>query len=105
MSDLNNVKITKEPNIYFEGKVVSYSLLFDDGQRKTLGVMQVGDYEFNTEEKEIMEITSGQLKILTTNESEWKNIENGMTFEVPAGSSFKLKVLQVTSYCCSYIEE
>ena len=105
MSDLNNVKITKEANIYFEGKVVSYSLFFDDGQRKTLGVMQVGDYEFNTEEKEIMEITTGQLKNLTTNESEWKNIENGMTFEVPADSSFKLKVLQVTSYCCSYIEE
>lgn len=27
MSDLNNIKITKEPNIYFEGKVVSYSLI------------------------------------------------------------------------------
>ena len=105
MSDFNNIKITKKPNIYFEGKVVSYSLFFGDGQRKTLGVMQIGDYEFNTEEKEIMEITSGQLEILNANESEWKNLESGMTFEVPASSSFKLKVVKVTSYCCSYIEE
>ena len=100
MSDLNNIKITKEPNIYFEGKVVSYSLIPEDGLRKTLGVMQVGDYEFNTEEKEIIEITSGKMEILIANELEWKK-----TFEVPASSSFKLKVAQVTSYFCSYIKE
>ena len=105
MSDFNNIKITKKPNIYFEGKVFSYSLLFEDGSRKTLGVMQVGDYEFNTEEKEIIEITSGQLEILIANESEWKSIESGITFEMPANSSFKLKIAEVTSYCCSYIKE
>lgn len=105
MSDLNNIKITKEPNIYFEGKVVSYSLIPEDGLRKTLGVMQVGDYEFNTEEKEIIEITSGKMEILIANELEWKKIETGMTFQVPASSSFKLKVAQVTSYFCSYIKE
>ena len=105
MSNFNNVKITKKPNIYFEGNVFSYSLFFNDGSRKTLGVMQAGEYKFNTEEKEIIEITSGKLKILIENESEWKNIESGMIFEVPASSSFKLKITDVMSYCCSYIQE
>ena len=45
MSDFNNVRIIKKPNIYFEGKVFSYSLLFEDGSKKTLGVMQIGEYE------------------------------------------------------------
>ena len=57
MSNFNNVKIKKKPNIYFEGKVYSYSLLFDDGSRKTLGVMQAGEYKFNTEEKEIIDFS------------------------------------------------
>ena len=105
MSNFNNVKITKKPNIYFEGNVFSYSLFFNDGSRKTLGVMQAGEYKFNTEEKEIIEITSGKMEILIANELEWKKIETGMTFEVPASSSFKLKVAQVTSYFCSYIKE
>ena len=105
MSDFNNVRIIKKPNIYFEGKVFSYSLLFEDGSKKTLGVMQIGEYEFNTKEKEIIEITSGELKILIANESEWKNIVSGMIFEVPANSSFKLEITEVISYCCSYIQE
>jgi len=103
MSDFNNVRNIKKPNIYFEGKVFSYSLFFEDGSKKTLG--QIGEYEFNTKEKEIIEITSGELKILIANESEWKNIVSGMIFEVPANSSFKLKIAEVISYCCSYIQE
>lgn len=34
MSDFNNARIIKKPNIYFEGKVFSYSLLFEDGSKK-----------------------------------------------------------------------
>lgn len=105
MYDFKNIRIVKEANIYFEGKVISYSLFFKDGSRKTLGVMQIGDYVFNTQEKEIIEITSGLIKVLLPNESIWNNLKSGMAFEVPANSSFKLKVSQITNYCCSYIEE
>ena len=55
MSELiPNVSVQKEANIYFEGKVISTSISFPNGSKKTLGVMLTGEYEFNTEQKEIM---------------------------------------------------
>jgi len=95
----------KKPNIYFGGKVISTSISFQDGSKKTLGVMLKGEYEFNTEQKEIMEIMTGKLQVLLPNKSEWINIKSGETFEVPKNSSFKLKIHDLTNYCCEYIDE
>ena len=105
MSEYSNVSVTREANIYFDGKVTSRVLTFADGSRKTLGIMQPGDYEFGTEAKEIMEILSGELDILLPGEEQWKAIRGGESFEVPAHSKFKLKVQRMTDYCCSYIDK
>ncbi|QDU58616.1 pyrimidine/purine nucleoside phosphorylase [Aeoliella mucimassa] len=102
MSQFNDVSITREANIYFDGKVTSRTIHFPDGTKKTLGIMMPGDYEFNTEAKELMEILSGDLEIQLVGE-EWKKIAPGGSFEVPANSSFKLKIVEVTDYCCSYL--
>ncbi len=104
MSEFNNVTITREANIYFDGNVTSRTIHFENGTRKTLGIMMPGEYEFGTEEKEIMEILAGEMEILLP-DSDWQIINGGDSFEVPANSSFKLKVFQVTDYCCSYIAE
>jgi len=101
MTQFNNVTITKEANIYFDGKVTSRSVHFADGTKKTLGIMLPGDYEFATEAKELMEILSGDLEIQLAGE-QWRKISAGQSFEVPANSSFKLKINKVTDYCCSY---
>lgn len=102
MPKFENVSITKAANIYFDGKVTSRSVHFDDGTKKTLGIMLPGDYEFNTEAKEIMEIISGDLAIQLPGE-DWKTVSAGESFEVPANSSFKIKINKVTDYCCSYL--
>lgn len=102
MTDFNNVTITREANIYFDGKVTSRAVHFDDGTRKTLGIMLPGEYEFNTDSKELMEIQAGNLEVQLPGE-DWKTIKAGESFEVPANASFKLKVYQVTDYCCSYL--
>ena len=104
MSEFTNVTVVKKANIYFEGKVISHSVVFSDGSRKTLGVLLPGEYEFNTVDKEIMEIISGELEVLLSAEDGWKTITGGESFEVPAQSKFGLKVKQVTDYCCSYID-
>ncbi len=101
MSQFNDVSITREANIYFDGKVTSRSVHFPDGTKKTLGIMLPGDYEFNTEAKELMEILSGDLQIQLAGER-WRSVSSGQSFEVPANSSFKLKIKTVTDYCCSY---
>jgi len=102
--NFENVTVPKQTNIYYDGKVVSNSILFDDGTKKTLGVMQVGTYNFGTELAEIMEILSGNVKVKLKNENEFKSYKGGETFNVDANSDFDIEVLEVASYCCSYIK-
>lgn len=105
MSEFSNVTVVKAANSYFNGQVVSRTVKFDDGSKKTLGFMQSGDYEFATEAAEIMEVLGGAADVCIldgTNES-WKNYAKGDEFHVPANSSFKLKVSEYMDYCCSYI--
>jgi hypothetical protein len=104
MSEFKNVTIVKKANVYFDGKVTSRSVIFPDGSRKTLGIMFPGEYEFSTDEKEIMEIISGDLDVLITTSEGWKSITGGQSFEVPAKSTFSLNVKSLTDYCCSYIK-
>jgi len=104
MSQFTNVTIVKAANIYFDGKVTSRSILFSDGSKKTLGVMLPGEYEFNTDQKEIIEIISGKLEVLLPGSEKWEWIEEGETFKVPAKSKFGLKVKNITDYCCSFVD-
>jgi uncharacterized protein YaiE (UPF0345 family) len=103
MSEFTNVTIVKKANVYFNGNVTSRTVLFSDGSKKTLGVMLPGEYEFNTADKEIMEILSGDLDVLLPGVSGWKKIEGGESFEVPANSKFSLKIRTLTDYCCSFV--
>ncbi len=105
MSEFTNVTVIKKANCYFDGKVTSRTIKFNDGSHKTLGIMQPGNYEFGTEHKEIMEILAGDLEILLPGEEEWRQIKGDESFEVPADSKFSLKVKTLTDYCCSYIDE
>ena len=103
MSSFKNVSVVKEANIYYDGKVTSRTVEFDNGSIKSLGIMLPGDYTFGTNEAEIMEILSGELEVKLPNE-EWKTLNTPETFSVPANSSFDLKIKTVTDYCCSYIK-
>ena len=104
MSEFDNVKVNKEANIYFDGKVISRTITFADNSIKTLGVMLPGEYVFNTEKKELMEIYTGELAVLLNNSEEWEAIEAGMSFSVPAKSKFNIKIYKITNYCCTYFE-
>lgn len=104
MSEFKNVTVVKKANIYFDGGVVSHTVLFADGSKKTLGVMQVGEYEFSTGKAEIMEILSGELDLQLPGSAEWQTVKGGESFNVPADSSFRMKVKTVADYCCSFID-
>ncbi len=105
MSEFNNVTVVKEANVYFDGKVTSRKIVFSDGTHKTLGIMFPGKYEFGTDDKEIMEIMSGELDVLVSEDEGWKTVKGGEQFEVPAKSKFSLEVKSLTDYCCSYVKE
>ena len=102
MSSYKEVEIIKAANIYFDGKVTSRVIKFNDGSIKTLGIMMPGEFEFSTEKHELMEILAGELSVLLQGSDHWQTVQGGESFEVPAQSIFKLEVKSVVDYCCSY---
>lgn len=104
MSDFKNVTVIKKANIFFGGGVTSRTVIFADGSKKTLGIMQPGEYEFNTSDAEIMEILAGELDVLLPGENAWKAVKGGESFNVPANSKFGLKVRTLSDYCCSFVK-
>jgi len=104
MSDFSNVTVVKRANVYFDGGVTSRTILFPDGSKKTLGIMQPGEYEFGTDAAEVMEILAGDLQVLLPGETQWRRVQGGETFDVATKSRFGLKVTTVTDYCCSFLD-
>jgi purine/pyrimidine-nucleoside phosphorylase len=103
MSEFANVTVVKAANVYFGGQVTSRTVKFSDGSTKTLGIMMPGDYEFNTSEKELMEILAGEVQIQLPGQGDWRTVGAGDSFEVAGQSSFKIKVTALADYCCSYL--
>ncbi len=102
MKNFENVTVAKKGNSYYDGKVTSRTLTFADGSVKTLGIMQVGEYEFGTSQHELMEITDGELQVKLPNSSVWRTYKSGDSFEVDANEKFAVRVKTLTDYCCSY---
>jgi uncharacterized protein YaiE (UPF0345 family) len=102
MAEFKNVTVVKEANVYFNGGVTSRTLLFEDGSKKTLGIIQPGDYTFNTDAAELMEILSGELDVQIAGGA-WGPVQGGESFAIPAKSSFTMKVKTITDYCCSFL--
>lgn len=88
-------------NEYFDGKVKSLGYASAEGNA-TVGVMEEGEYEFNTGSAEVMVVIQGQLTALLAGGQEWKTYTNGQEFNVPANSSFKVKSKGQTSYLCKF---
>lgn len=88
-------------NEYFNGKVKSLTLNSDKG-KKTLGVMEAGEYEFKTNSKETMTVVSGAMSVFLTEYNEWEDFGPGSSFDAPPDSSFKVRVDEDTAYLCEY---
>lgn len=101
MSDFENIKIAKKANILYDGHVTSRTIEFADGSKKTLGIMLPGEYEFTTIHENVIDVQSGELEVLLPAQ-EWKKIVAPQTFKVPANSRFKLKIVSLIDYCCSF---
>jgi hypothetical protein len=104
VSTFDDVSVVKEANIYFDGKVSSRTIIFPDGSKKTLGLLLPGEYHFNTDAPEHMLITQGAAEYRWNENDDWKKVETGGEFNVPGKSSFDIRALEITDYCCSFIE-
>ena len=103
--DFNNVRIVKKANVYFDGKVTSRTIFLENNEKKTLGFMLAGEYEFGTSAEELMEVIGGEMDIMLKDEQTYTTFAEGQSFVVPANSSYKIIVKEYADYCCSYYEK
>lgn len=99
-----NVTAVAKANVYFDGKVVSHTILFPDGSRKTLGLIHPGTYHFGTDLAERMEIVAGACRVTPDGQSTAEAYAAGQAFGVPAKSGFTIEVQDgLCEYVCSFL--
>ena len=100
-----NVTALAAGNVYFEGKVISHTILTESGERKTLGVILPGSYHFGTEAAELMEIVGGECSYVLDGSEESYGVSADGSFNVPANSGFTITVAgEACHYVCSFLE-
>ena len=104
MTSFPNVTVDAKANVYFDGNVVSHTIHFTDGSKKTLGPIYPGKFHFGTAAAERMEIIAGACQITLDGTSETLAIEAGSAFDVAANSGFTIKVTEgICEYICSFL--
>ena len=99
-----NVTALAEANVYFDGNVISHTILFPDGSRKTLGVILPGEYHFGTEAAELMEIVAGSCSVVLDHTEDSFSVSANSSFQVAANSGFTITVTDAPChYVCSFL--
>ena len=103
--EFSGVTALAKANVYFEGKVVSHTLVFPDGEKKTLGLIYPGAFHFGTGAAERMEIVAGQCRVKLDCATAWNDYSGDQAFEVPANSGFDIQVAEgICEYVCSFLK-
>jgi uncharacterized protein YaiE (UPF0345 family) len=103
-AEFSNVTVIAKANVYFDGKVVSHTLRFPDGSKKTIGLVYPGQYHFATDAAERMEIIAGSCRVKLDGGDETRAYAAGTSFDVPAKSGFDIQVESgIAEYVCSFL--
>ena len=103
-SQFTVVTVHTKANIYFDGGVVSHTVAFADGTKKTLGLIRAGSYHFGTGAPERMEIVAGSCRVTLDGQCDARTYTAGQHFDVPGKSGFTIDVATgICEYICSYL--
>ena len=103
-TEFAGVTVHTKANVYFDGKVVSHSVVFGDGSKKTLGLIYPGTYHFGTGAAERMEIVAGSCNVTLDGQAAVKAYGAGEYFDVPGQSGFTIEVAGgLCEYICSFL--
>lgn len=104
-TQFDQVSVLAKANVYFDGKVVSHTVIFPNGSKKTLGLIYPGTYYFGTQKAERMELVAGSASVVLDGTDLRQDYAEGTSFDVPADSGFSITVADgICEYICSYIE-
>ena len=101
-SQLRNVTLNTQANVYFDGKCVSHSFVLADGTQKSAGVVLPAQLTFTTGAAEIMECVAGGCEYRLAGSDTWQTSGPGERFAIPAHSSFDIRVSEAYHYICHY---
>jgi uncharacterized protein YaiE (UPF0345 family) len=89
-------------NSYFEGQVQSVG--FErNGRGQTVGVIDAGEFHFDTNGAERMTVVSGELWVRLSGTGDWRAYAAGTAFEVAAKSGFDVRAHAPAAYLCEFL--
>jgi len=98
------VTVHTKANIYFDGRVVSHTVMMSDGSKKTLGLIYPGSYHFGTGAPERMEVTAGSCRVTLDGQTAVQEYAAGTHFDVAGRSGFTIEVTGgICEYICSFL--
>ncbi len=98
------VTVLTKANVYFDGKVVSHTVMMPDSAKKTLGLIYPGSYHFGTGAPERMEIVAGACRVTLDGATAGQDYAAGTHFDVPGKSGFTIEVKSgLCEYICSFL--
>ena len=103
-TQFTGITVHTKANVYFDGKVVSHTVLMPDGAKKTLGLIYPGSYHFGTGAPERMEIVAGACSVTLDGLPGGKDYAAGTHFDVPGKNGFTIEVKSgLCEYICSFL--
>jgi purine/pyrimidine-nucleoside phosphorylase len=90
-------------NEYFSGKVKSIGFAGSTAAM-TVGVMEAGEYQFNTGKPEQMVIIDGHMTVKLPGSDKWETFYSPGGFAVPGNASFSIILTSPCAYLCKFIE-
>ena len=99
---IDNISVTTQASVYFDGKCVSHGITFADGTKKSVGVVLPASLTFNTGAPEIMECVAGGCEYKLKGSDAWLKSAPGEKFSVPGNSSFDIRVTEAYHYICHF---
>jgi uncharacterized protein YaiE (UPF0345 family) len=102
--EFSNVTALAKANIYFDGRVVSHTIVSQDGSKRTLGLIYPGTYHFGTDAAECMQIVEGACSVALDGKDTCTAYGPGAEFHVPAKSGFTIRVEEgICQYVCAFL--
>ena len=103
-AQISGITVVTKANIYFDGNVVSHTVLTPDGAKQTLGLIRPGSYHFGTAAPERMAIIAGTCHVTLDGATKGHDYPNGTYFDVPGNSGFTIAVTAgLCEYICSFL--
>lgn len=102
--EFTNATVHAKANVYFEGRVISHTVITSGGEHKTVGIILPGSYHFGTGKAELMELVEGAASVVLDGTDTTSEYASGQSFDVPANSGFTITVAgDPCHYVCSFL--